>query len=123
VTPIEVARASRWALWHGLDEPGLVVLDDPPAADELEAVGRADLVQPARHELFGYDTTEHVWPSRGLVLVVAEPYDHTPVSDRTPRIVRAELFAPCTLDAWRTTIAPLSAPAQPRPMRPGDDPG
>ena len=28
-----------------------------------------------------------------------------------------------TLDEWRTTIAPLSTPAQPRSMRPGDDPG
>ena len=110
MTPLHVAQAGRWADWHGLDEPGLVVLDDPPTGDGLDAPAAPELVQPARHEIFGFETTEHVWPRRGLVLVVAAPYDHTPAHDRAPRIVRAELFAPCSLDEWRATIAPRSAP-------------
>jgi len=90
------------------------VIDDPPQGDGIDAAGPAELVQPARHEILGYETTEHVWPGRGLVLVVAAPYEHTPARDRAPRIVRAELFAPCSLEQWRATIAPRSAPVRPQ---------
>jgi hypothetical protein len=141
MTPIEVAREGRWAEWHGLDEPSLaalddpvpdhgapavvtldgapavVILDNPPQGDGLAALGEPELVQPARLERFGFETTEHVWPRRGLVLVVAAPYEHAPAEDRTPRIVRAELFAPCSLEAWRTEIAPRSAPRRPNRVR------
>jgi hypothetical protein len=116
MTALEVAQAGRWGDWHGLEagDDEVVVIDDPPEGDGLGAAGPAQLVAPARHELYGYETTDHVWPQRGLVLVGATPYEHTPASDRAPRIVRAELFAPCTLEHWRAAIAPRTAPRRPQ---------
>jgi hypothetical protein len=48
------------------------------------------------------------------VLVTAVPYEHTPAQERSARIVRAELFAPCSLEHWQTSIAPRTRPPRPR---------
>lgn len=86
----------------------LVELDEPAApagiATVLQALGPATLTQPARYTRYRYETTDHVYPGRGLVLVVAVAYDHDlpgPPPDRTPHLIHAELFAPTDLPNWR----------------------
>lgn len=146
MTALDVALAGRWTDWHGLDpdltpdqfaarHPGpvarpvvrdgrvaLVELDDPMAPGGVESVlaglGEPALVQPARLVRYRYRTTDHVYPSRGLALVVAVAYDHGlpgPPPDRTPHLVRAELFVPTDLDGWRAGFGRHGA--TPPPLR------
>jgi hypothetical protein len=101
----------------------LVQLDDPVArggvAATLAALGPPELRQPARHVRYGDETTDHVYPGRGLALVVAVAYDHAAGPDhaggpdQTPRLVRAELFAPTDLATWRANWSDLGAPRPP----------
>jgi hypothetical protein len=99
----------------------LVQIDDPVApagvAATLAALGPPALRQPARLVRYGFETTDHVYPDRGLALVVAVAYDHSPEPDRRTRLVRAEVFAPSGLSTWRATWGGLGAPRP--PLRPG----
>jgi hypothetical protein len=62
-----------------------IQMDDPVASGgvdaTLTALGPPDLSQPARLARYGYDTTDHVYPRRGLALVVAVAYEHTSAPD------------------------------------------
>jgi hypothetical protein len=95
----------------------LVALDAPRApagaAAAVTAAGAPASSEPARQLALGFATTDHVFPERGLVLVSADPYEDAP--ERAPKLLRAELFGPRSLEDWRYELARLSAP--PRPHR------
>jgi hypothetical protein len=122
--PAEVVAFDGLRAWVRAERVELVALDEPAAPDgalaTLATLGSPELEQPARFERFGFETTEHVWPRRGLVLVTAVPYEHSEEADRSARLARAELFAPTTLDAWRIGLARAELPARPDrwPARP-----
>ena len=92
-------------VWVRDDVVELVELDDPVGDPSVvEALGPADVEEPARFGIFGSATTEHVWLARGLVLVTAAAYDHGlpgPPIDTTPHLAHAELFVPVDLERWR----------------------
>ena len=94
-------------VWSRNGRVVLVELEDPVApggaAAALQALGQPELTQPARFTRYGYETTDHVYPARGAVLVTAQAYDHGlpgPPPDRILRLARAELFVPTDLAHW-----------------------
>jgi hypothetical protein len=102
--------------WSSYGEVSLIEVGDPPAPGGvpavLESLGPAGLVQPARYIRFRYETTDYVFPDRGLVLLVEAPYQHglpDDPPDTTPRLVRAELFVPCDLETWEGRWARFGA--------------
>ena len=105
--------------WVRAERVELIALDAPAApAGALATVamlGPPALEQPARFEALGAETTEHVWPQRGLVLVTAVPYEHAGQPDRGVRLAHAELFVPVSLEEWRT--GPARMELGPRPDR------
>ena len=107
-----------------VDEGGctaLVELDEPLAQGGVQVVlrglGPPALTQPARLIRYRYETTDHVYPARGLALVVAVAYDHGLPGlppDRTPQLIRAELFVPTDLDDWQQAWGRYGVTAPPR---------
>lgn len=115
------APLTRLRAWDRDGTVGLVQLDDPPAPDGIEAAlaapGRPELVRPARYVRYGLETEEHVYPWRGLTLVTGHPYDHgldEGPAGTAPMLVHAELFVPCSIDAWQERWGGLE-PARPDP--------
>jgi hypothetical protein len=98
----------------------LVELEDPLVPDSpdaaLLALGQPQLTQPARFTRYGFETTDHVYPARGAVLVTAQAYDHGlpgPPPDTTPRLARAELFVPTDLAHWQQQWRHFGKPRPP----------
>lgn len=107
-------------VWSRGGQVVLVELEDPAAPDgpdaALRALGQPALTQPARFTRYGYETTDHVYPARGAVLVTAQAYDHGlpgPPPDRASRLARAELFVPTDLAHWEQQWRHFGMPRPP----------
>lgn len=100
-----VLDARDVSAWFLADEEQAtwIEIERPPRVDvaaTLEALGRAPHELSSRLPATGAVTAEHVWPDRGIVIVVASPID----AQREPWAEQVGLFRPMSFEDYLSSV-------------------
>jgi hypothetical protein len=99
---LDAGDASAW--FAGDDEQATwVEVQLPPAADvatTLATLGPAPRERASRIPAAGATTAEHVWPARGLAVVVASPIE----AGRQPWVQQLGLFTPMSFEDYLVSV-------------------